>query len=713
MPKSTYLLVCLLFFVAAVFGAPTQIPLPEELDKYFSVAPHAFILEDENHALSLQDVMNRHDFTPINQNLPNLDFTTSTYWIKFELENTSASTRNFILETARPLTNVANLFVLKNGQLSTFKNGDAIPFSERAVANRNILFDLKFQPYESMEFYLQLTSDGEMLVAPIKLWVPNEHSNIDYRDQFINGGYFGTLILAIIIYFFFYIALKDISFKYYVLYIIGLVALQFSLDGYTTQYIFPDSPWFANHSVLLSASLAVYFVIRYAYEFIKVEDRLPKMAKVLRWFMIISILLGVTSLFDGPTYALMFPLINAASLIATLLILFTIFRAMHKGYHIPRLFAAAFFFLIFGAVLFILGNFSVIESEFVTKNAIKFGSACEVIFLALTMASKFRDTQLEKEKIQAKNLQQLKELNKLKDEANEKLEQQVKERTAKIEQQKEILAEKNHEIMDSINYAEGIQMSILPKDFFIKSYLPNSFVLFRPKDIVSGDFYWFTHKDGYTYFTAADCTGHGVPGAFVSMVGSNGLNRAVNQFDLTKPSEILDKVKVLVEETFEERKDGMDIGLCRLDADLKLQYAGAHNPLWIVCTKESYAKKVFGEQTITSTLELPEYENLILLEVKADKQPVGKFDHYKPFTNHEIQLSKGDRIYVFSDGYPDQFGGPKGKKFMSKRLKKVLLRNHIMNMEEQKEFLNQRIIDWMKEGKTEQIDDICMFGVEV
>ncbi|MBL4625442.1 MAG: SpoIIE family protein phosphatase, partial [Flavobacteriales bacterium] len=304
----------------------------------------------------------------------------------------------------------------------------------------------------------------------------------------------------------------------------------------------------------------------------------------------------------------------------------------------------------------------------------------------------------------------------------EKLERQVAERTKELVEEKEkvekineevllkneIIEEKNTEIMDSIEYAKGIQEAILPSEEKMKKYLPQSFVLFRPKDVVSGDFYWMEHKDDISFFTAADCTGHGVPGAFVSMVGANGLNRAVNGYNLREPNKILDLLRELVEETFQARKDGMDVGLCALHHTTnEIHFSGANNPLWVI--RPGGNNLVVNGFEVEPSLELEQN----LFEVKADKQPVGSFDHAKPFSNHIVQLQKGDSIYVFTDGYPDQFGGPKGKKFMSKSLKKLLISIYDLPMEKQRDILDQNILDWMCESANEQIDDICIFGVQL
>lgn len=273
------------------------------------------------------------------------------------------------------------------------------------------------------------------------------------------------------------------------------------------------------------------------------------------------------------------------------------------------------------------------------------------------------------------------------------LEDKVQERTLALQTQKEMVEEKNREIVDSINYALRLQRAIIPTESKVKAALPGSFVFFKPKDIVSGDFYWMNEVDNTVLIGAIDCTGHGVPGAMVSVVGANGLNRCIKEFNLRKPNEILDQLTEIVKETFDSAedkvKDGMDGALLSIDlASRKIQYSGANNPLWIARS------------------DADEME-----EIKANKQPIGDFDHAVPFTNHEVQLSEGDIVYVFSDGYVDQFGGPKGKKFKYKTLKTLLFDNKGKPVSEQKEILERTFTSW--KGELEQLDDVCIIGIRV
>ena len=271
-----------------------------------------------------------------------------------------------------------------------------------------------------------------------------------------------------------------------------------------------------------------------------------------------------------------------------------------------------------------------------------------------------------------------------------------------IEEQKQRVEEKNMEITESITYAKRIQEAILPPAEKFRKYLPESFVLYLPKDIVAGDFYWLETADidsaqSVVLFAAADCTGHGVPGAMVSVICNNALNRSVREYGLSDPGRILDKTREIVisefEKSEEEVKDGMDISLCslRLRSDCNsamLSWAGANNPLWII-------RKGVGE----------------VEEVRADKQPIGKYTDPKPFTTHTIELQKGDTIYVFTDGFQDQFGGNKGKKFKATNFKKYLLTIQDQSIEKHTQLIDKVFENWR--GPIEQIDDVCVIGVRI
>ena len=269
----------------------------------------------------------------------------------------------------------------------------------------------------------------------------------------------------------------------------------------------------------------------------------------------------------------------------------------------------------------------------------------------------------------------------------------LKEKTNKLlEHQNSIISEKNKDISDSINYAKKIQDAILPGISDIKKVFPESFVLSIPKDVVSGDFYWLAHQDHLKLFVISDCTGHGVPGAFMSMIGNTLLNNIVNERKIYRPDLILnelrrDIIKSLKQGEGSSSKDGMDISIfCLNTQNGTLEIACANNPIWILKNEGT------------------------LLEIKPDKQPIGyASENHKDFTLQSVNLKIGEVIYQFTDGYADQFGGEKGKKFKYNQLKELLVSIKSMPVESQEEILRKRFMEW--KSNLDQIDDVLVSGI--
>jgi len=259
------------------------------------------------------------------------------------------------------------------------------------------------------------------------------------------------------------------------------------------------------------------------------------------------------------------------------------------------------------------------------------------------------------------------------------------------------LNEKNEDLLSSIHYARLIQEAILPSEERFRSVIPNSFVFHKPRDIVSGDFYWLQEYDDKILVAAVDCTGHGVPGAFMSIIGNNQLNAAVREEGLTTPSLILDSLNRGVSNTLRAQtseqgagiKDGMDIALVSIDyKNKKLEYAGAYNPLYVIRDGK-------------------------LLETKGDKFPIGlsQDDSQRLFTNHSFDLLEGDTVYIFSDGYPDQFGGPRGKKYKYDKFRSLIFEIYRLSPDEQLATLKKDFDDW--KGELVQLDDVLLIGLQL
>ncbi len=273
------------------------------------------------------------------------------------------------------------------------------------------------------------------------------------------------------------------------------------------------------------------------------------------------------------------------------------------------------------------------------------------------------------------------------------LSNQVDTRTFELKKEKDIIQREKSELLDSINYAKRIQNALLPSSAMIKSRIGENFILYLPKDIVSGDFYWVESVGDWVFFAACDCTGHGVPGALINIVCNNALNRAVKEYGITSPAKILDKVAELIVESIGldgEVKDGMDASICSFNkVTRELFWSGANIPLWIARTGIVYE----------------------LIEHRPDKQAIGLTENRLPFVEHKIEIQKGDILYLASDGYADQFGGDQGKKLTRKKFKELLLLQRGKSLQEQQ--LNLLNFHNEYKGKGDQIDDILVMGIRI
>ncbi len=378
-----------------------------------------------------------------------------------------------------------------------------------------------------------------------------------------------------------------------------------------------------------------------------------------------------------------------------------------------------YFFVVVFLMFVILGYF-IIRSYRIKKKA------------NIALREKNAEISQQKEEIQSQNdmlaqrneeiLQQKEEIETQRDE--------IEEQRDEIIAQRDIVTVQKEEIMDSIHYASRIQRAILPPKIFIQAVMPEEyFILNKPRDIVSGDFYWVGKNNDDVVILAADCTGHGVPGAFMSMLGVSFLNEIINKKEISKASQVLNELREYVVRALHqtgkegESKDGMDMALCILNTESHiLQYAGANNPLYLIRDMGSQTNIQYNEapfdltQTMKKSVQNDSHE---LLDFKADKMPIGLYaDDHESFSYYEIELENNNTFYIFSDGYADQFGGNTqemrdkgGKKFKYKPFKKLLLDTHLEPLKNQKSILETNIEEWR--GNLEQVDDILVIGVRI
>jgi serine phosphatase RsbU (regulator of sigma subunit) len=356
-----------------------------------------------------------------------------------------------------------------------------------------------------------------------------------------------------------------------------------------------------------------------------------------------------------------------------------------------------------------------LERQAATKKAF-IGISAGGLLIAVIILSLLISTRRKKKLLAATKIE-IEDKNVDLEQKNEEISTQMDEIEAQrnlVFEQKEAIELYSDEVMKSIEYAKRIQASILPERAAMKENVADSFVLFRPRDVVSGDFFWYAKVEEKLVFAVADSTGHGVPGAFMSMMGTSLLKEVVQKEYITHPGVILRRMrKEIINNMGQkgisgEQRDGYDMAIICIDyEEKKLDYAGAYNSLYLIRSKDHPAPDLdeLEEKDPVSK------DGFVLYEIAADKMPIAHYDRMDKFTNKEISVFEGDQFYMFTDGYADQFGGPKGKKFMYKPFKQLLLSNAKHPMETQHKVLNETISEWM--GISPQIDDICVMGVKI
>lgn len=638
----------------------------------------------------------------IEQSVENLDFTTQFHYVHMVLINKTGRNQLLYLETARPITNIVEFLPSKRGKLNWTEvrlSGDGIPFDKKTVPTNRTALPFYMEHNDTVRGMLIVGSDGEAVTLPIIFWDKQTFEYGLIQSQFKAGIFYGIFIFVIIIYATFYVLLKDKLFLLYTFYVAFSGLLQFALDGYIHQYIFTSGGYMTHHSVILIAGTTVFFALSYATKYLQLDGRNLLISRI---FLGLVITTTLASLIPGVVFEVCYPLINLFSLLSLIFLLIVGFQVRRNNPRISRWFFSGLFLLLVGGMFFILGNTGVIDAPEYTQYGLKAGTLAEIMCLSILMAGKYKSLQDEAKAVQQQLLIELERKNKITEEANIRLEQQVAERTREIDQKRAELAEKNEDLLGSISYAQRIQSALLPPHQKMKSLISEFFVLFKPKDILSGDFYWMEEvitsgkeQERLLLYATADCTGHGVPGAFVSIVCNNLLKLSKIQKDVNTTGEALDfidnEIQGMLNQEFHELeiRDGMDVALCAINFDKKVLYfSGAKLPIYLLRNGE-------------------------LIIYKGDRQAIGN-DRKDPnfrFTTHEIALHSGDLIYSFSDGIQDQFGGLVGKKYLTRRLKEQLLENAHLPMEAQKENIEKAIVNWM--GDEPQVDDMILMGVRI
>jgi serine phosphatase RsbU (regulator of sigma subunit) len=694
-----YLLIGILCLSKLFFG---QNPiLITESFQHVDLSTQLLVAQDKSKSLPVKAAL-KLKYEPEIQNVPNFGFSNSSYWFKGTVVNVTSQWQSPVIEIANPNIDLAGLYVYSKKTGSHKKMmGDLVPFAARGNKNKYYHFNIQLLPHDTLQFVINVQNSGEQFHVPMSIGTADYFQEFESNEQLIFGVYFGFILFVLLLNAFFYYVLKDKANLLYMGYLGGLLFLQLSLTGFGFKYFWPQSVFLANHANPIFASISMFFLLLFAQNFLNTPRYIPRLNKwvnVLKYYLLVVIVAAWIDVHAVYIFSVLS--INILSIVCIFFIVPASIYILRQKFKPARFFIIAFVFLIVSVLLFVLKNAGVLPSNSVTNYGLQIGSALEVLLLTLAVIDKFNQ-------FKADAFSRLEEINDLKTRVNIRLEQRVKERTRLISEQNVVLEAQKEEIISSIRYAKRIQDSLLPaEEVLTELFDDNYFVYHKPKDIVSGDFYWAapvtTSGDKpYRLSLAAvvDCTGHGVPGAFLSIVAGNFLKQSLTETTVNNTAEALNFLNEKIIQTLNQTsktetvvRDGMDVAIIAIDyVANKLYYSGANNAVYIFRTTDDKPEVTILQPT---------------------KQSIGAVtENIKNYDLQSFQIQAGDTIYLFSDGYADQFGGERDKKLNYKRFREILETACEMPMSLQKNYLDTCFEAWR--GTTEQTDDVCVMGIKI
>lgn len=692
-----------------------------KINEVLVAGKHITFLKDSSGVLTIQDILktkNQKRFKENNSNVFVKPASKASYWFKLSMSNASSE------DAWLSLGNVDGLSIDfyppdSTGRYQTaFRTGSLHPFKSRLYKTINdFWFPLnKRQDKKSITYYIRIQQVVSFQL-PFKVGTLRAlNHEKDIKDGF-NMAFLGIMLIMILYNSFLFFATKDNIYLVYVGYLLTS-ALSFTfINSYPIIAVITDYQfqYFLYHYFVTWNFLPMFFVGFFCIRYLDLKQHGPRFRKAIYGILLTNLLLVILDIADGLSEMVLLDLFQLITLLLTLTcFIASLYALWFKKVVQARYYALGWFFYVLAVIVFILVVNEVLPGNIYLQNALYFGISIEVWLFSLALGDKFRAIRREKDEVQNENLRLI-------EEQKELLEEKVEERTKEIWEQKEELKQnieelkttqeflewKQYEVLqknerieflyknltDSVNYAQRIQQAVLPTKATFDQVFPENFILFRPRDLVSGDFYYLQEVDGKTILAAVDCTGHGVPGAFMSLIGNNLLTEIVVNQKITQPHLILEKLHVGVRQLLHQQQtknqDGMDMALVVIDRQNKvLEFSGAYNPLLYV-------------------------QGGALQIIKGDKLPIGgeQRETIRVFTQHQIKLDQPTTIYLFSDGYQDQFGGAKGRKFMRRRFYELFQQYLDQPLASQYIAFTQMLDEW--QGSETQTDDILLMGVKL
>ena len=652
-------------------------------------------LEDEDLSLSIKDILSPEKQVQFVRN-DNILFTRSAtksaYWFRLTFQNQTQEdawlsvATNFAsyIDFYAPdsLGNYTSPYLIgtmrpEKPDYHNVLNGFWLPLS-RAGDTQTKVYYVRMQSHLSFE-------------APMQI---GTFQRLKYENQLadnLTAFFFGIMLIMFLYNIYLYISTQNHIYGLYLFYLVMNSLASSVLGGYVL--LFFDQVLLYQYYVAWHTPVAISTGLFCIY-YLELNKYLPTIKKLLYGFFSVLIVFAILNIL-GVNLVYLVDYFHNVGLGVYLICLLTSFYLVFKGHRNAIFYAIGWSFLVVSIAVGILTFSGVFPFNIFTVNSFYFGHAMEVLLFSIALADKMKLTTKEKERSQKALLEQTQKNEQLIREQNTVLEQRVEERTHELNATLQMVAKQRDDIISSINYALRIQNAIIPKESELQQYW-DSFVLFRPRDIVSGDFYWLADKGKHKVLAVADCTGHGVSGAFMTMIGNTILNQIVQDYEIYSPDKILNLMPALLEKTLSHAegtvKDGMDISILAItsldSSKTKVTYAGAMNPLYYI-------------------------ENQEFKIIKADKKPIDgrKADDNFSYRKHEIINQNRLKLYLCSDGFQDQFGGEKDRKFMVKKFKRLLFEISEHPISTQKEILEKTFDDW--KGNQKQTDDVLVVGIEI
>lgn len=669
----------------SLLGGAQQPVILTDTSRITVLGRHLHLLEDSTAALTIDDISDGPAallFRPGEEDIPNYNVTRSKVWGRLVLLNRSTLTR-WYLECGNP--NVSRVEVYRpdgsGGYSRAFSGFSQLP-EDRGIRIHDLLFPLDLPRDSAITVYISM---WDILPLQIHLNAGRAERFFETYEtrNFMHGAFFGLLFMLIIYNLFIYFSVRDKVYIFYVFYVVANAWFISFLTGYGI-HVPGISEVLQEHPALVTYFLGAVSCL-FSIVFLDMKRTFYRGYKVTLFMFFLLITVPVLDFAGYKVESILLVQLYGLSFsIVSFVFGWIIYR---RGYTSAKFYLLGWTAYLVGLVTHISTDLRLLPFNGFTHNSLEIFTAAEAILLSMAVGDKISLFKREKEQAQQESLEAARKNEQLVREQNAVLAQRVKERTFELEEQKKIVEEKNKEILDSINYAKRIQYALLAHEDLLRNNLPEHFVLFRPKDIVSGDFYWAADKRDRFYLAVCDSTGHGVPGAFMSLLNISYLNEAVIEKNIGTCEKVLDHVRERLISSQAGGKDGMDGILIMLDKNSKrVTYAAAHNGL----------VKVSGGA-------LTSYE--------ADKMPIGKGERMRPFSSRDVEVKSGDMLYLYTDGFADQFGGSAGKKFKYRQLDELLKEIAPLPVELQRDRLEKVFLEW--KGNLEQVDDVCLVGFRV